>query len=109
MNAILTNIILIRKEKGISQETMADELHLTQGGYSAIEMGKRELKYSTLQQIAIIFKMKIIDVIMYPEIYENTKNSKQSRTKVLVELDIREDEFIKFGLKEKLVQILNKD
>ena len=109
MNEILTNIISIRKEKGISQENMADELHMTQGGYSAIEMGKRELKYSTLQQIAIFFKMKVIDVIMYPETYENTKYSTKSRTKVLVELDIREDEFIKFGLKEKLVQILNKE
>ncbi|MFZ4398854.1 MAG: helix-turn-helix transcriptional regulator [Bacteroidales bacterium] len=108
MNEILTNIILIRKERGLSQENMADELKMTQGGYSAIEMGRRELKYNTIQQIALIFKLRVIDIITWPEIYENIAENKKTRTKVLVELDIREDEFIKFGLKEKLVQILNK-
>lgn len=36
------------------------------------------------------------------------KSGKSSSTKVLVELDVDDDEFIKMGLKDKVIQILNK-
>ena len=105
---IIKNIIEIRKKAGYSQEYMAEKLNVEDSSYSRIENKKTKLDISRLAEIANVFNMRIIDLITYPEIYENVKESKIARTKVLVELDIREDEFIKFGLKEKLVQILNK-
>ncbi len=105
---IIKNIVEIRKKRGYSQEFMADQLHIENSSYSRLENKKSGLDINRLAEIANIFNMRIIDIITYPEIYENVKDSKIARTKVLVELDIREDEFIKFGLKEKLVQILNK-
>ena len=36
------------------------------------------------------------------------KLGKSSSTKILVELDVDDDEFIKMGLKDKVIQILNK-
>ena len=35
-------------------------------------------------------------------------NNRQMSTKVIVELDVTQDEFIKMGLKDKVIQILNK-
>ena len=35
-------------------------------------------------------------------------NNQKKSTKVVVELDVDDDEFIKMGLKEKVIQILNK-
>ena len=35
-------------------------------------------------------------------------NAKKSPTKIVVELEVDEDEFIKMGLKDKVIQILNK-
>jgi Helix-turn-helix. len=35
-------------------------------------------------------------------------NSQKKSTKVVVELDVDDDEFIKMGLKDKIIQILNK-
>lgn len=35
-------------------------------------------------------------------------DKKRKSTKVIVELDVDDDEFIKMGLKEKVIQILNK-
>lgn len=35
-------------------------------------------------------------------------NSQKKSTKVVVELDVDDDEFIKMGLKDKVIQILNK-
>jgi hypothetical protein len=39
---------------------------------------------------------------------DELRADKRSSTKVLVELDVDTDEFIKMGLKEKVIQILNK-
>ena len=105
---VVKNIVEIRKKKGYSQEYMASRLNVESPTYSRLENSKIDLSVKRLADIADIFEMRTIDLITYPEIYENVKDSKIARTKVLVELDIREDEFIKFGLKEKLVQILNK-
>ncbi|MDR1667176.1 MAG: helix-turn-helix domain-containing protein [Bacteroidales bacterium] len=69
MNNILKNIVAIRCKYGISQENMADDLGIKQGSYSLIENGKRDLKYDTLLQIAIILKVSIIDIITYPKKY----------------------------------------
>ena len=35
-------------------------------------------------------------------------NNQKKSTKVVVELDVDDDEFIKMGLKDKVIQILNK-
>lgn len=39
---------------------------------------------------------------------DELRANKRSSTKVLVELDVDTDEFIKMGLKEKIIQVLNK-
>ncbi len=39
---------------------------------------------------------------------ESLKRGTQKATRVVVELDIDDDEFIKLGLKDKVIQILNK-
>jgi len=36
------------------------------------------------------------------------KSNKVSPTKVMVEFDVNDDEFIKMGIKDKIIQVLNK-
>lgn len=67
---------------------------------------KLTLSYSHIAKIARAFSMSVIDLITYPEVYQPTKSS--YNTKVLVELDITNDEFIKMGLKYKVVKALTK-
>ncbi|MDR1672169.1 MAG: helix-turn-helix domain-containing protein [Bacteroidales bacterium] len=69
MNNILENIIALRYKSGLSQENMAEFLGISQSTYSLLEKGKRELKYSTLLQIAIMLRVNIIDIITYPKKY----------------------------------------
>jgi transcriptional regulator with XRE-family HTH domain len=104
--SILENIAKIRKNKGFSQDYFASKLGMKQSGYALIEKGDRGLQYELLLQIAVEFEMDIIDIITYPEVYY--KRTKLTSTKVLVELDISDDEFVKMGLKDKVIQILNK-
>ena len=69
MEKILEKIKEIRTQNGISQEFMASKLGIEQASYGLIENGKRKLKYETLEQIAIVFNMKVIDIITYPDVY----------------------------------------
>jgi transcriptional regulator with XRE-family HTH domain len=67
MNEILENIKKIRLGKPYSQEYIANQLKIDQVAYGLIENGKRKLKYETLEQIAIVFEMNVIDIITYPK------------------------------------------
>ena len=104
---VLENIITIRNTKGYSQDYVATKLGMKQSGYALIEKGERRLQFELLEQIAIIFEMNILDVITYPDKYEKA-GTQNNFTKVLVELDVSTDEFVKLGLKDKVLQILTK-
>lgn len=106
-NVVLQNIANIRNTKGFTQDYVASKLGMKQPGYALIEKGERGLQFDMLEQIAIIFQMDILDIITYPDKYEK-KGTQNQFTKVLVELEVSTDEFIKFGLKDKVLQILNK-
>lgn len=103
----LKNIEYIRNSKGYTQEYLASKLGMKQAGYALIMKGDRGFQFDLLEQIAIIFEMDVIDIIKYPDKYEKIGSQKKN-TKVLIELDVNDDEFIKLGLKDKVLQILNK-
>lgn len=104
---VLQNIITIRNSKGFTQDYVASKLGMKQAGYALIEKGQRGLQFELLEQIAIIFEINIVDIITYPDKYQK-QGTQDHVTKVLVELEVSNDEFIKFGLKDKVLQILNK-
>lgn len=106
-DSVLKNIIAIRSSKGLTQDYVASRLGMKQSGYGLIERGERGLQFDVLYQIALIFNMDLIDIITYPDKYEK-KGVQNQTTKLLVELEISNDDFIKFGLREKVLQILNK-
>ncbi len=104
---IIKNIIQIRNSKGFTKKQMAEMLCMSEPTYGRIENGKVSLEYSVLSEIATVLKMPVIDIITYPDVYvPNTY--KPSNTKVLVELEVSPDEFIKMGLKDKVIQVLEK-
>lgn len=104
---LIANIIKIRNEKRMGQAEMAEKLGISVPSYSRIESQIGELSYSRLLKIAEVFNMRVVDIITYPEIL-TTSSVGGSSTKILVELEINSDEFIRMGLKEKVIQILNK-
>jgi transcriptional regulator with XRE-family HTH domain len=104
---ILKNIIQIRAGHKLTQKEMGDKLSITESAYNRIESGKIALSYSHLSNIASAFGMSEIDLLTWPETY--VPRMIPASTKVLVELDVSNDEFIKMGLKDKIVQVLNKN
>ncbi|MFD1602839.1 helix-turn-helix transcriptional regulator [Flavobacterium artemisiae] len=56
-HSVKKNIRSIRELKNYTQEYMADELGISQAGYSKIEKGKTDLSFKKLTQIASIFEI----------------------------------------------------
>lgn len=102
---LLENIIALRNKKNYTQEQVATYLNMSQSGYALIERGERGLQFELLERIALLYDMDVVDIIKYPDVYVK-KGGKSTR--VLVELDVEEDELVKMGFKDKVIQILNK-
>lgn len=103
---VIKNILQIRHLKRLTQKEVGKGIGLTEATFNRIESGKIALSFNHLTQIASFFEMSVIDIISYPDTYAPSKSSQN--TKVLVELEVSNDEFIKMGLKDKIIQVLNK-
>ncbi|KUJ63536.1 XRE family transcriptional regulator [Flavobacteriaceae bacterium CRH] len=63
--SIKNKIKSIRELKNYTQEYMADQLGVTQAGYSKIEKGKTILSYVKLVEIAKILEVSVEDIISF--------------------------------------------
>lgn len=61
MNTVISKIIEIRKNKGISHEAMALNLDISQVAYSKIEKGETKLTVDRLYKIAEILDTDVTD------------------------------------------------
>ncbi|URL06790.1 helix-turn-helix domain-containing protein [Avibacterium sp. 21-595] len=55
----------IREDKKITQATMAELLHMSEGGYAKIERGETDLKIDRLANIAQILGVEMVDLIPF--------------------------------------------
>lgn len=69
METILQNIEAIRKEKGITQEVIAEMLGKKQNTYSQYITRSTDIPFSRLSQIADKLNVRVIDIITYPKKY----------------------------------------
>jgi transcriptional regulator with XRE-family HTH domain len=63
--SIKNKIKSIRELKNYTQEYMAEQLGLTQAGYSKIEKGKTILSYVKLVEIARILEVSVEDILSF--------------------------------------------
>lgn len=82
---ILENIKKIRKEKGFTQEQMADELKISRVTYYNIENGKQELSIQKLEKIIEFLNINILDLIQSE--FDNKKDLLASIIDVKNKLD----------------------
>jgi transcriptional regulator with XRE-family HTH domain len=103
---VLVKVVQVRQNKRLTQKEVATGIGISEATYNRIESGKVTLSYKHLAGIASVFGMSVIDVITWPETY--VPRTIPSSTKVLVEFDVSADEFIKMGLKDKVIQVLDR-
>lgn len=55
----------LRKKKGLTQQEIAEQLHMSQNAYSLLESGKTKLDIQRLHLLAQFYKLSIYDIINY--------------------------------------------
>lgn len=60
---IKTNLKFLRAQKKVSQQEVADYLHITRQAYNNYETGKREPDYETLLKLGEYFNISIDDLL----------------------------------------------
>lgn len=117
MNFILLNNLVgksklgksrIAEEANISRTTLDNALNGADIKISTIESLSRVLGVSPSIFFNQSEEKEIIDYEKEIERLKTLLNNQKQSTKVIVELDVTSDEFIKMGLKEKVIQILNR-
>lgn len=95
--SISSNLSLLRKEYGLSQDEIANKLGVSRQTYSKFENGTAELNTSQIQQVADIFGVQI------PELYYEVQNIKKFKQMIVYILS----KFCRRGLtKTKLAKLL---
>ena len=106
---ILENISKIRVNKKITQKTIADFLEIEQGSYSLLERGERDLTIDRLLQIAIFFKMDVVDIITYPNKGSYNKENEED-IKAILQIELKKDkkdQVMKLIFGDNSLEILN--
>lgn len=110
------------KESKLNKSEIADAAGITRVTLDNAINGA-DVKISTVEAVARVLGVSAatffddsdsIQISSDVEVYKQEINrlqsllNKQKQTKVVVEIDIDSDEFIKLGLKDKVIQVLNK-
>lgn len=75
---VAKNIKEIRREKGITQQFIADALNVDPSVVSNIEKGKRELKVKDLEKIAKALDVDLIYLFTYPRYYVQADSTQRN-------------------------------
>lgn len=109
--SIKNKIKSIRELKNYTQEYMADQLGVTQAGYSKIEKGKTILSYIKLVEIARILDVSVEDIISFDsqKYFNNFNNVKGNNNgSILINQDNNETLKTLYEDKIKLLEKLLK-
>lgn len=106
--SIKNKIKSIRELKNYTQEYMADQLGVTQAGYSKIEKGKTILSYVKLVEIARILEVSVEDVISFDsERYFNNVNNVRGNNNGSIQINSDNSTALR-GLYEDKIKLLEK-
>ena len=111
--SIKNKIKSIRELKNYTQEYMADQLGVTQAGYSKIEKGRTMLSYVKLVEIARILEVSVEDIISFDsqKYFNNYNTVKGNNNNGSILINSSNDEALKELYEDKiklLEKLLNK-
>lgn len=110
---VVANIVAIRKSLKKTKREVAKELCVHEASYSRIESGQIALSYDSLARLASFYKMRVIDIITYPDKYEKVDKSAAKPDPVEAVLQIKltkekKEQVFKLVFGDNNIEILNK-
>jgi transcriptional regulator with XRE-family HTH domain len=93
---------VLRTEKGFTQEKIADLLHMPQASYSNLENNKGKIDLKTIQKIAEIYEIHVIEILKSEKESPTNQNPKRGNNGVVInQLSEKLIEQYEIRLKEK--------
>ena len=105
---LVDNLIKIMNYSKLNKVQFAEKIGFPEAKWNKIANGKQDIKISEISKIAETLRMREIDIYTYPDVYEKEDKTKKT-TKILVELEVSDDEFHELGLRNKIKKILEKE
>lgn len=111
------NIRQLREQLEMTQEEMAEKMHLTKNGYAKIERGETALTVARLEQIANIFNVEMNELLkeksdvnlLLGDNYSNFQNHYYNQTQEIEKLQlIIEHQTELLAQKDKQIELLEK-
>src|SRR5688572_2322091 len=107
MSHIADNIKKMRELRNFTQEYMANQLGITQAGYSKIESGTTDITFSKIEEIAGILSVTPSDLVAFDsQKYFNSFNNVEGSNNGSVIIDMKTDDIKK--LYEDKISLLEK-
>lgn len=69
MGKLAENIAALRREKGYSQQVIADAINRDVSNWSKVERGQQSVQVDDLEKIANCLGVRVIDLFTYPDRY----------------------------------------
>lgn len=108
---IFEAIKVIRLQKAINQQVIADALNLDVAVVSNIENGKRDLRVKELEIISKALGVSVIDLFTYPDKYVKINQKDDEPIEAVLQIKLRKekkDQVLKLVFGENDIEILNK-
>ena len=107
---VVENIFKIRREKGISQEFIANALGVDTAVVSNIENGKRELKVKELEVISRALGVDVLYLWTYPHVYIRKERDNPAPVETVLQLKLtgeKRDRILKLVFGDRDLKLLN--
>lgn len=110
---ILENVKIFREKANLSQDQVADKLHISQSKYARFERGSTKTDLQMLISVCGIFQVTLIELITYPNKYINIDELPviQKDETVMLSIEIKKekkDQILRLVFGDNNLEILNK-
>lgn len=109
--SVIANIIKIRTAQGLTKREVADAIGMNEASYGRIENGKIALSYSHLALLASIFKMRVIDILTYPQVFVSKEEAQQEPLEAVLQIRLKkdkQDQVLRLVFGDNNLEILNR-
>jgi transcriptional regulator with XRE-family HTH domain len=112
MKEILNNVRMIREQRNLSQEQVAEMMEMTQSSYARFERGATKTDLETLGSFGKIMGYTLVDLITYPRKYidietiDNFFEGNQVVLQIALKKD-KKDQVLKLIFGNECLEILN--
>ncbi|MGB4655416.1 MAG: helix-turn-helix transcriptional regulator [Bacteroidales bacterium] len=109
VDILLNNLRKIMNDKKLTQYNIAGYAGTSESQISRIFSKQVKLSLNQLANIASGLQMPIIDLFTYPEKYRPLSEKKRKSTKILMEIDLEDDDFLQMRLAEALKKTIEQN